>query len=126
MTAEPRPKARLQELDALRGLGALAVVIFHYSARFHDVFPKAQHVPFSFPGGNYRVYLFFAISGFAIFFTLDKVNPAADFAIARIARLYPTYWTAILLTLGVEFFVNVKSLEKIGRALCGVRGCQYG
>ena len=64
-----RPKlnhGRLTELDALRGIGALCVLIFHYSTRFHELFPQAAHVPFSFPGGNYRVLLFFTISGFAI------------------------------------------------------------
>ncbi|MBK5265002.1 MAG: acyltransferase [Alphaproteobacteria bacterium] len=111
MTNALRPKARLQELDALRGLGALAVVIFHYSVRFHELFPTARHVPFAFAGGNYRVYLFFAISGFAIFFTLEKIRTAADFVVGRIARLYPAYWTAILLTLGFEYLGHVKVLE---------------
>ena len=49
-----RPKlnhGRLTELDALRGIGALCVLIFHYSTRFHELFPQAAHVPFSFPGG---------------------------------------------------------------------------
>lgn len=104
-------KARLQELDALRGLGALAVVIFHYSVRFHELFPKARHVPFAFAGGNYRVYLFFAISGFAIFFTLERMKSVGDFIIGRAARLYPAYWTAILLTLAVEYLGDVQALE---------------
>ena len=72
-----RPKlnhGRLTELDALRGIGALCVLIFHYSTRFHELFPQAAHVPFSFPGGNYRVLLFFTISGFAIFFNASRTK----------------------------------------------------
>lgn len=111
MTLVYQPKKRLQELDALRGLGALAVVIFHYSVRFHQLFPSVRHVPFAFAGGNYRVYLFFAISGFAIFFTLDKVKSAGDFIVARVARLYPAYWTAILLTLAAEYLGHITALE---------------
>lgn len=111
MTADRNGRPRLTELDALRGLGAIAVVIFHYTTRFHELFPVAPHVPFGFIGGNYRVLLFFAISGFAIFFTLDKVDTAADFAVNRIARLYPAYWVAILLTLLVEAVGHVPLLE---------------
>ena len=111
MTTQVLPRARLQELDALRGLGALGVVIFHYSVRFHELFPAARHVPFAFAGGNYRVYLFFAISGFAIFFTLDKIRSVADFIVARVARLYPTYWVAISLTLAAEYLGDVRTLE---------------
>lgn len=111
MTLVLQPKQRLQELDALRGLAALAVVIFHYSVRFHQLFPSVGHVPFAFAGGNYRVYLFFAISGFAIFFTLDKMKSAGDFVIARAARLYPAYWAAILLTLAAEYLGDIRALE---------------
>ena len=67
-------RARLTELDALRGIGALCVLIFHYSTRFHELFPQAAHVPFSFPGSNYRVLLFFTISGFAIFFNASRTK----------------------------------------------------
>lgn len=110
MESRPGHHRRLNELDALRGLGALCVLVFHYSTRFHELFPQAAHVPFSFPGGNYRVLLFFAISGFAIFFSLDRVASVADFAINRFARLYPAYIVAMLLTLGIEFAAHATRL----------------
>ncbi|AEG49490.1 acyltransferase 3 [Sphingobium chlorophenolicum L-1] len=106
-----RPSSRrLTELDALRGLGALCVLVFHYSTRFHELFPQAAHVPFSFLGGNYRVLLFFAISGFAIFFTLDRIRTVADFLVNRFARLYPAYLVAMLLTLGIEYLARASQL----------------
>lgn len=103
MAGSPTGRGRLTELDALRGIGALCVLLFHYSTRFHEMFPRAGHVPFSFPGGNYRVLLFFAISGFAIFFTLDRIGTVADFAVNRVARLYPAYLVAMVLTLSIEY-----------------------
>lgn len=103
-------RGRLTELDALRGIGALCVLVFHYSTRFHELFPQAAHVPFSFPGGNYRVLLFFTISGFAIFFTLDRIGSVADFIVNRFARLYPAYLTAMLLTLSIEYLAHATQL----------------
>ena len=103
-------RSRLTELDALRGIGALCVLVFHYSTRFHELFPQAAHVPFSFPGGNYRVLLFFTISGFAIFFTLDRIGSVADFVVNRFARLYPAYLVAMLLTLSIEHLAHVSQL----------------
>jgi len=97
-------------MDALRGLGALCVLVFHYSTRFHELFPQAAHVPFSFLGGNYRVLLFFTISGFAIFFTLDRIATVADFIVNRFARLYPAYLVAMLLTLSIEYLARVTTL----------------
>lgn len=103
-------RTRLTELDALRGIGALCVLVFHYSTRFHELFPQASHVPFSFPGGNYRVLLFFTISGFAIFFTLDRIRSVADFVVNRFARLYPAYLVAMLLTLSIEYVAHAWQL----------------
>lgn len=108
--SEALPRGRLTELDALRGIGALCVLVFHYSTRFHELFPQAAHVPFSFPGGNYRVLLFFAISGFAIFFTLERIGSVADFVVNRFARLYPAYLTAMLLTLAIEYLAKASQL----------------
>ncbi|MCP1469102.1 peptidoglycan/LPS O-acetylase OafA/YrhL [Sphingobium sp. OAS761] len=110
MTGLASPKKRLTELDALRGIGALCVLVFHYSTRFHELFPQASHVPFSFPGGNYRVLLFFTISGFAIFFTLDRIGSVADFIVNRFARLYPAYLVAMLVTLSIEYIAQATQL----------------
>ncbi|MEO8723802.1 MAG: acyltransferase, partial [Sphingobium sp.] len=48
MESEKRPSRRLVELDALRGIGAIAVVLYHFTTRFPVVFPQADHVPIIF------------------------------------------------------------------------------
>ena len=100
MTVESPPAAatRIADLDALRGLAALAVVLFHYTDRFGDLYGHSGALPFSVPWGHFGVQLFFGISGFVIFLTLDRTRSLGDFAVSRASRLYPAYWTAILLT----------------------------
>ena len=89
---------RLVEIDALRGVAALAVVLFHYTTRFTDLFKPGTLPAISFPGGHYGVNLFFIISGFVIFMTLDKTQRPLDFVVSRFSRLFPAYWAAIFLT----------------------------
>lgn len=73
---------RLQGLDALRGLAALAVVLFHYTARFDELFATTPQSSLSFPNGHYGVDLFFIISGFVIFMTLQRMRRPADFLVS--------------------------------------------
>ncbi len=102
---------RLAELDALRGIAALVVVIYHFSTRFHEMFPAAAHVPFALTLGHDAVLLFFAISGFVIAFSLSTATSVADFAVKRFARLYPAYWGAMAITLLVEYLGGIAALQ---------------
>lgn len=92
---------RLVEVDALRGVAALAVVLFHYTTRFTDLFSPNALPAVSFPGGHYGVNLFFIISGFVIFMTLEKTMHPLDFVVSRFSRLFPAYWAAIFLTFSI-------------------------
>ena len=116
---------RIEELDAIRGLMALLVVFYHYSAGLHIIMPDAPTTSWSFAWGEYGVQGFFAVSGFVIFMTLDKTQRASDFAVSRFSRLFPAYWAAMLVTTAVvwlagpsilhrsagEFAVNVTMLQ---------------
>ncbi|MEK4129105.1 acyltransferase [Solibacillus sp. FSL W8-0474] len=82
-------KDRLTELDALRGLAALAVVIFHYTTRYNELFGHEKSSYLNFTFGHMGVNLFFMISGFVIFMTLRRINNVKEFAIKRAFRLYP-------------------------------------
>ncbi len=90
--------ARVVELDALRGLAALAVVGYHFTAAYQQQVGHLQPLPFVFQAGNYGVHLFFLISGFVIFMTLERTRTAMDFVVSRFSRLFPAYWAAICIT----------------------------
>lgn len=92
------PSRRILELDALRGLAAIAVVIFHYTTRYEQLFTHSEPLSLSLPWGHYGVDLFFMLSGFVILMTLDRTSNSLKFAWGRFSRLYPTYWAAAALT----------------------------
>lgn len=93
--------SRITGLDALRGLAALSVVLFHYTTRYNDLFGHRSELLVTVPWGHYGVQIFFGISGFVIFMTLDRTTTLADFAVSRASRLYPAYWTAMVATTAV-------------------------
>ena len=96
-------KDRFQELDVFRGVAAFAVMLFHFSSRYPQVYNPAADPGWSFDYGHYGVQLFFMISGFVIFLTLSRCRSASDFLMSRFSRLYPAYWAAMLLTAAVGF-----------------------
>ena len=101
MSATPdtiRPGPRLAELDALRGLSALAVGLYHLTFFVPFMLPGAR--PSSVPiwWGCYGVQIFFAISGFVILGSLDRTRDLGSFCRARAARIFPEYWLAMLIT----------------------------
>lgn len=84
---------RLLELDGLRGIAAVMVMMYHYSL----LNPESTLFTY-FQFGKYGVQMFFVISGFVIFMTLQKTDKLWDFVISRFSRLFPTYWFAIIIT----------------------------
>jgi peptidoglycan/LPS O-acetylase OafA/YrhL len=99
--AAPSPPRRLGTLDALRGLAAVAVMLFHYLPHYHFLF-RHPFRPFGWTGHlNDGVLLFFMISGFVIPQSAARARSAPHFLAARFARLYPAYWVAMLVTFAV-------------------------
>lgn len=122
------PKIRLQSLDIMRGLAALAVLLFHYSVILPRFAPAARPIPIAFEAGGYGVHLFFVVSGFVILMSLER-SSASQFLISRFTRLYPVYWLACLLTFAVltsshwitysvsagEFLINLTMMQSFVR-----------
>jgi peptidoglycan/LPS O-acetylase OafA/YrhL len=95
---------RLQVLDALRGIAALAVVLFHFTLH-HEGYERV------FRFGTTGVDLFFIISGFVIFMSLQKVSSVKEFIINRFCRLYPAYWMGVLFSftvISIHFYFSPK------------------
>ena len=97
------PRKRFEELDALRGLAAMMVVLFHYTMG------KSQ-ADLGFKLGTTGVDLFFIISGFVILLSLDHIKKSRDFIINRVSRLYPTYWASVTTTF---FLIVLSSIYKM-------------
>ncbi|MBE8985831.1 acyltransferase family protein [Nostoc sp. LEGE 12450] len=100
-------KKRLLEIDVLRGVAAIGVILFHYTTRYNQKYGHSDDVLMYLPQGFYGVELFFIISGFVIFTSLDKIKSGSEFVIGRFSRLYPAYWTCLILTYTI---VNIAGL----------------
>jgi peptidoglycan/LPS O-acetylase OafA/YrhL len=76
-------KPRLLEIDALRGIAAFSVCLFHFSW---------------FPYGVTGVDLFFMVSGFVIYMSIVNGNTLKRFWGSRVIRIYPVYWLSLVIT----------------------------
>lgn len=89
---------RVDFLDGMRGLAILMVICLHYFANIYEV-PRSvfynRHTPLHH--GDFGVQLFFIISGYVIFMTLDKTPGFGGFMLRRWIRLFPAMLIATLL-----------------------------
>jgi peptidoglycan/LPS O-acetylase OafA/YrhL len=102
MNGDTRLRARIQELDGLRGLAILLVLIVHFISQ------EGSTAPHSFPSYLQRIVamgwtgvdLFFVLSGFLIGGILMDVRSPTyfrTFYIRRFFRIVPIYYAWIVL-----------------------------
>lgn len=102
---------RIRELDGLRAVAVLMVVLYHYFQSFPTDFPYGDRI---FPGvafGYLGVHLFFMISGFAIAFTLNHASGPLMFIRHRFFRLWPPMLVCSMLTFIVMHGVDTPFTE---------------
>jgi peptidoglycan/LPS O-acetylase OafA/YrhL len=91
---------RLYQIDLFRFIAALLVVLFHYTFRGFIANSSILEFPqlgFLFKYGYLGVNLFFLISGFVIYMSIENSN-LLDFVKSRIVRLYPAFWVCVSIT----------------------------
>lgn len=116
-------KHRLGYLDSLRGIAALAVALFHFILNYEIIIREegSGTVSFwlleSFLGyfdlGKIAVTIFFMISGFVIPYSVkgNGISSLKRFAVSRFFRLYPVYWTSVIL--GTIVFSNTEIVTSL-------------
>lgn len=96
---------RFYEIDLLRFLAAISVVLYHYTFRAYaagnyspiPLMPLSQITKYGFFG----VQLFFIISGYVVLLSA-RGKTVRQFLMSRITRLYPAFWAACTLTFIVK------------------------
>jgi peptidoglycan/LPS O-acetylase OafA/YrhL len=119
-TADPR--THYVELDSLRGIAILGVIICHIAGRWAALTQGPLIVPILgvnaielFAFGNHGVVLFFLLSGYLLTWTEEKraqtgVYSLRAYAQRRALRLIPAYYVAIVVVAVVwPFFLPIKS-----------------
>lgn len=82
---------RINYLDGLRGLAIITVLCFHLFSRWGEYlsFVEITENYYPFKYGWMGVQLFFMISGYVIFMTLERTSEIKVFLIKRWLRLFP-------------------------------------
>jgi len=96
MEPSPSNAGRNVALQALRGVAACSVMVYH-AAHFSSARTQAPWLEEIFSGrlGLYGVLVFFVLSGFLMEGAMRAYN-ARTFLLHRFVRLYPTYWLLFL------------------------------
>ena len=113
----PAPAPRLAVLDGLRGLAALWVGLFHFTANgaFNEGFPADMPLKWLGTYGYLGVYAFFVISGFILPWTLERggyrLKDYGRFLWKRTLRLHPLYLLSVVTMLLPVLWGGTSSME---------------
>lgn len=110
----PTPHQSHRNLDGLRLIAAVGIVLFHYNIYLSQALPYTRPFTQQFP---YFVDLFFVISGIVIAMVyggrLDSGRTYAAFISARLARLYPLHLATLLFYAAIGLAVVAGMLEVV-------------
>lgn len=95
---KPR-SSRIVELDALRALAAINLMLFHYTHVYSVKYGYSVPLGFEFPWGKYGVQLFFMLSGLVNVMTIFKKRDTGGFLVSRCLRIIPCYYIVLGLNL---------------------------
>ena len=101
----PAPRKRILELDAIRAISCLNLLLFHFTWVYAHKYGFTSPLAYMFPYGKYGVQLFFMLSGFVNVMTLVGKRTTSDFLVARCIRIFPSYWFCILLNVLLFSFI---------------------
>ena len=96
----PLSPSRNREIDLLRFVAALTVLLYHYTYAFPAMDPSYPYhfsIGRQFRYGYLAVDLFFIISGYVIMLSAHN-KTAKQFIRSRVFRLYPAYWISCIVT----------------------------
>lgn len=88
---------RILELEAIRGIMAILIMLFHYTTRYNELFGHKIPYNINFPYGKFGVQFFLITSGFVMLFSFKENFKIKDFIIKKFFRLYPAYIVSITL-----------------------------
>jgi peptidoglycan/LPS O-acetylase OafA/YrhL len=117
-----KSSGRIVELDALRALAAINLMLFHFTYVYQVKFGFSSPLNFQYPFGKYGVQLFFMLSGFVNAMTLLRKREADSFLAARMIRILPSFYllvglNLVLLTLAPLSSEGGYSLAQVGANL---------
>lgn len=123
----PRPQARLESIDGLRGIACLFVLLCHSGDLFGRIawphlslgsFPLTQARFFAYGYGG--VDLFFVLSGFCLAYPIvsrpERAVNWKQYAINRVRRIVPPYWAAMLLFGGMSLWITRHAVQPFAAA----------
>lgn len=98
-THQLAPSRRVAELDALRALAAINLMLFHFTHVYSVKFGYSTPLGFEWPYGKYGVQLFFMLSGLVNAMALSRIGSASEFIGRRLIRIAPAYYLVVGLNL---------------------------
>ncbi len=120
------PHRRILELDALRALAAINLVLFHFTHVYSVKFGYSSPLGFEWPYGAYGVEMFFILSGFVNSMSLLRRGKPVDFVAARMIRIIPVFMMVIIANVWIlqlapmgehvstaQFLANMTLLPKV-------------
>ncbi|HMO16037.1 MAG TPA: acyltransferase [Pirellulaceae bacterium] len=106
--------SRIFELDALRALAAINLMLFHFTHYYQTKYGYIGELGFEMPYGKYGVQLFFMLSGYVNAMTLLRRQQPGDFLVNRLLRIFPSFWLMLVLNV---FLVLVTPIAFSGMTL---------
>ena len=95
------PHRRILELDALRAIAAINLVLFHLTWVYTEKYGYTVGLGFRWPFGAYGVEMFFILSGFVNSMSLLRRKQPIDFVAARMIRIVPVFLLVIVANLWI-------------------------